>query len=205
MLKEKITYLPLGILTIITATSGAFLAADGTLADSETANASVTVTSACTMTATVNTAHALTMSNGNYQDNIGTTTLQTVCNDNDGYAIYAVGYTDDTLGNTNLSGASGSIATSTATSGNVSAWAMKVSSVAGSFAPTIQNGFNNYTAVPASYTVVASLPGATDTVTGSSVQTTYAVYMSQTQAAGTYVGQVKYSLVHPSSAAAPTE
>lgn len=204
MLKEKITYLPLGILTIATAVSGVLLAADGTRAASETASAMVTVTSACTMEAEVGTAHTVTMLNGTYEDEIGTTTLKTICNDTNGYAVYAVGYTNDTLGTTTMVGDNGTIATGTATSGDNSAWAMKVTAV-GADLPTIENGFGSYSAVPATYTKVASKAGATDSTNGASVQTTYAIYVSPSQAAGTYTGQVKYSLVHPASAAAPTE
>ena len=195
------------------------------------ATASITVESTCSMTATVNTAHTATLVNGiysgsyttnntkPYEEGIGETTIQTFCNDQNGYAIYAIGFTNDTLGNTVLQGAGLSstydIATGTATSGtagnDVSNWAMKVTAVASdannTYTPSIQNGFSSFSAVPSSYTKVAKLDKATDakagTNLGSTIKTTYAAYISNTQPAGTYTGQVKYVLVHPNLSAAP--
>ena len=176
------------------------------------ANASVTVDSTCTMNAAVTSEHSATMVNGtysgtNYPNGIGSTTMQTFCNDANGYAIYAIGYTNNEEGNTVLKGGAGlssdyDIVTGTATSGSgssdVSNWAMKVSSVAGTYAPTIVNGFNDFSNIPSSYTTVAKYNGVTDqNTTGSSITTTYAAYISNTQPAGTYTGQVKYVLVHP--------
>lgn len=206
MSKEKIIYLPLGILTIATAVSGAILMAEGTGAATETANASVTVSAACTLSGVVDAGHTATMMNGIYQDNIGTTTLTANCNDANGYAIYAIGYSDDTYGNTNMIGATSgkTFATGTATTGDLSAWAMKVTSK-DTTGPAIQNGFDSYSLVPAEYTMVASQSGATDVTAGSSVTTTYGVYISGSQAADTYTGQVQYSLVHPGTAEAPSE
>ena len=51
-------------------------------------------------------------------------------------------------------------------------------------------------------TKVAHRDSGTDTgtsATGSELTSTYAAYMNQTQPAGTYTGQVKYTLVHPSN------
>ena len=102
---------------------------------------------------------------------------------------------------------SADIATGTATSGNTSNWAMKVSAVAGTYAPTIgsdTNGsFANYHVVPSGYTKVASFASNTDLTTGSNLETTYAAFVNATQPAGTYTGKVKYTLVHPNDALAP--
>lgn len=64
--------------------------------------ASVTVAASCSMTATVGTPHNATLANGiysasttDYADGIGKTTIATFCNDNSGYAIYAIGFTGD--------------------------------------------------------------------------------------------------------------
>ena len=91
----------------------------------------VTVLSSCTITNTVDTAHETSLIPGNYESNIGTTTFKTICNDADGYAIYAIGYGSDTNGNTDLVAnspltTSDNIVTGTATTGNVSNWAVKV-------------------------------------------------------------------------------
>ena len=67
--------------------------------------------------------------------------------------------------------------------------------------PTIESDYNNtYGVVPAYWAKVASrASGTTDMDEGSSFTTTYAVYASSNQHAGTYVGQVKYVLTHPAT------
>ena len=197
----------------VTAVSVAVLNIPATTATSASsqAQASVNVHTTCSMTATVNTAHNATLisgtySSGDYPDGIGKTTIQTFCNDQSGYAIYAIGFTNNQLGSTVLKGASLSsdydIATGTATSGDTSSWAMKISAVSGTYAPTINNGYSSFSTVPSSWTKVASLTSSTDSTSttniGSKIETTYAAYISNAQPAGTYSGQVKYALVHPS-------
>ena len=74
---------------------------DNAIAEGEanaSANASVTVSSACTMVGTTNTAHTASLDNGAFRENIGETVLTANCNDNDGIAIYAVGFTGETIG-----------------------------------------------------------------------------------------------------------
>ena len=179
--------------------------------DIKSANASVTVGTACTFTATVDSAHSANISNGIYGTDIGKTTLNTVCNDSGGYAIYAIGFSNDKYGATDLSSDISStydISTGTNTSGDSSSWAMKLASEPGTTTATIENGYDNYNIVPDDYTKVATLntvtdPGSTTSATGSSVSTTYQTYISPTQPAGTYTGKVKYTLVHPSTAPAP--
>ena len=66
--------------------------------------------------------------------------------------------------------------------------------------------FTQYHVVPNEYTKVAhknSMTDMTETTGGVKFTTTYAAYISKTQAADTYSGQVIYTLVHPASAAAP--
>ena len=156
-----------------------------------------------------------------YPDGIGTTTLKAYCNDNEGFAIYAVGYSDDTLGNTYLRdstlGQTSDILTSTTFTGNTSAWAMKIGVTSGTYIPIIagstsdsekQSGdtdYSDWAAVPSTYTRVSYRNSGTDVdnnsiyTEGSSLTTTYAAYISPTQKAGTCIGQVKYTLVHPAS------
>ena len=176
------------------------------------------------MTANVDAAHTATIPNGTYTHDIGQTTIKSFCNDPNGYAIYAIGFTggdagvsagtntvlhNDTVGDTY------DIPTGTATSAgspDVSNWAMKLSAVTTAssgttqpYAPSILSDTNgsyaSYHIVPSSYTKVASFNNMTDNKggIGSSLTTTYAAYISGTQPAGTYEGQVKYVLVHPSS------
>ena len=69
-----------------------------------------------------------------------------------------------------------------------------------------QASFSQYHVVPNEYTKVAhknSMTDMTATTGGVKLTTTYAAYISKTQAADTYAGQVIYTLVHPSSHAAP--
>ena len=95
---------------------------------------------------------------------------------------------------------------------------MKLTAVSGTYTPIIagsigdslkQTGdpdFSDYTAVPEEYTKVAYHTSSTDTgtnATGSNLTTTYRAYISPTQPAGTYVGQVKYTLVHPNDRRTP--
>ena len=66
--------------------------------------------------------------------------------------------------------------------------------------------FSNYHVVPNEYTKVAHKNSGTDmtaTTGGVKLTTTYAAYISKTQAADTYSGQVKYTLVYPSTHLAP--
>ena len=162
--------------------------------------ASVTVTASCSMTGTVNTPHTDNINNGQTKTGIGQTTLKAICNDASGFAIYAVGYGQDTIGNTVLH--SDSVGTTydiaTGTEGNNSYWAMRVSPVSGDYAPTIQNNFDSAHVVPNKYMKVAQYGSTTDATTGSSVTTTYDAHISATQPAGTYTGKVKYVLIHPS-------
>ncbi len=181
----------------------------------------VTVSSACSMTANVTSTHHATLIPGVYSgaytadgatpyaDGIGSTTLTSFCNDSDGYAIYAIGYTGETDGvNTMIGDATGlTIATGTATSGNTSQWAMKLAKVTDSstsYLPnnlTIVDGFDAFHAVPNAYTKVASYSSQTDSTfgLGSKLTATYAVYVQPDQTVDTYVGKVKYTLVHPST------
>ena len=171
----------------------------------------INVPVSCSMSATGTDSHTANVNNGQTTGNIGTTNLKVICNDNSGYAIYAIGYTDDTYGKTVLTssalGSTHDIATATTITTGTSSWAMKLAATSGTYAPTIVTDFASYHAVPQEYTKVAYLTSSTDTgnnATGSNLTTTYRTYISQTQPAGTYIGQVKYTLVHPNTAAAPS-
>ena len=177
----------------------------------------VTIPVACSLTSIVDSAHTTTVENSAYEDEVGETTFKVFCNDAEGFAVYAVGYTNDSFGNntlkpTNLA-SSYAIATGTATSGDTSNWAMKLTAVTGTYAPTIHSteensniySFTSYHTIPSEYTKVASYSSNTDATTGSSFKSTYAVYASPTQPADSYTGKVKYTIVHPASEAAPIE
>ncbi len=188
-----------------------------------TTTTTVNVLESCSMTANVDTTHTGSIINGTYSgtdypSGIGQTTLKAFCNDNSGFAIYAIGYTNNEYGNTTLhwGGASDTSDTTNAintglyTAGSTtnSTWSMKLTSVSGTYAPTISDGTNNtenfttWHVVPQEYTKVAYRTAGTDidnsgTAIDSILTTTYDVYISNTQPVGTYIGQVKYTLVHP--------
>lgn len=207
---SKTKYLTItNLLLSITIVSGAFLSSPTTNADDSVIdNVNVTVSVSCTMSGTGMTSHNAEISNGAYQADIGTTTLKAFCNDNEGFAIYAIGFTGDQYAgedHTKLVGASNGqkITTGTATSGATSNWAMKLNTISSptpAYPITLDNGYGSYSSVPDAYAKVAHRDSGTDvgsTATGSQLTTSYAAYISKTQAADTYSGKVKYTLVHP--------
>ena len=168
-------------------------------------NVSVTVTTSCTFQGIVNEAHTANLENGVVRGNIGSTTLKAFCNDNGGFSIHAIGYTDEEYGKTVLSsqavGDSVDIATGIDTSG-ASSWAMKLDNTQSEAYPiALDNGFGDYSAIPTTFTKVAHRDSGTDLgteATGAILTTTYQVYVSSEQPADNYVGKVKYTMVHPS-------
>ena len=205
--------------------------------DSVVDEINITVPVSCTMTGTGMNSHSTEIQNGIYKDDIGTTTLHAFCNDNEGFAIYAAGYTGNEVGGTNSNKLVGTTASGNATiesgiattAGNpdVSNWAMKLTMTQDSGDTTTDNAFtidsapnvdlpsqaeqsatpasfSEYHVVPNEYVKVAhknSMTDMTATTGGVKLTTTYAAYISKTQPADTYTGQVIYTLVHPSSAA----
>ena len=204
--------------------------------DSVVDQVNITVPVSCTMTGTGMDSHSTEIENGLYENNIGTTTLHAFCNDNEGFAIYAAGYTGNEIGGTNSNKLVGTTASSNATivsgiattAGNpdLSNWAMKLAvtqdsgDTAGTDAFTIDSApnvdlpseaesgatqapFSSYHVVPNEYVKVAhknSMTDMTASTGGVKLTTTYAAYISKTQAADTYSGQVIYTLVHPAYA-----
>ncbi len=185
--------------------------------DTYVTSTTITIPESCSITSTLDTPHTATIPAGiysgnynsdghNYTNGIGQTTIKAFCNDSGGFAIYAIGYTNDTYGNTALVGPdNNNIATGTATSGGTSNWAMKIGAVSGTYAPTIAGTYGSYSAVPSTYDKVASFNAVTDNTNGSSITTTYAAYIASNQQPGTYNGKVKYTLVHPASADTPLQ
>ena len=181
----------------------------------------LTVPVACTMSG-IGTTHTATLNPGTYsgasgseyENGIGKTTLTAICNDDNGFSIYAIGFTGnsyDSENHTKLVGANtnGTISTKAYASGDTTSnWSMKLTKVTDStvsYNPqnlTISTGYDSWIAVPASYTKVAQYhantgSSTTDTTLGVKLETTYAAYIASSQAADTYVGQVKYTMVHP--------
>ena len=168
-------------------------------------NLAITISSSCTLSSVVNVPHSAEVYNGNYLGDIGKTTITTLCNDGNGYSVYAVGYSNNEEGNNKLINSERpeySIDTGLSTSGLTSQWAMKLNNIPDDPSPTpptIESDYNNtYGIISPYWTKVASrASGTTDMAQGSSFTTTYAVYASSSQYAGTYQGQVKYLLTHP--------
>ena len=211
------------------ALSSSIVSADN---DSVVDEINITVPVSCTISGTGMNTHNANINNGIYTPDIGTTTLHAFCNDSEGFAIYAAGYTGNEVGGTNSNKLVGTAASNNATietglattAGNpdISNWAMKLAITQDSgdttgtnaftidSAPNVLNGenasFSSYHVVPNEYTKVAHKDSNTDMTAstgGVKLTTTYAAYISKTQPADTYSGQVIYTLVHPASAAAP--
>ena len=104
-----------------------------------TATATVKVAASCTLTTTGGGNYSAIVPNGTSAEIAGST-MSVSCNDAGGFALYAVGYSDDTIGNNNMIGSSTNIPTNT--SGTNSYWAMKINPTSGT-TPTIENSFNN--------------------------------------------------------------
>ena len=176
--------------------------------DTHVDDVTVTVPASCTLSTTSGTGeiYQVAMANGQYKNDIGKTTITALCNTKSSFAIYAIGYSDDTYGNTNMvttSQGALSFPTGTATSGITSNWAMKLEAVTASgankYTPTIENGFDSFSSVPDTYTQVAKVDAVTGNTSEMSVKASYAVYLAQNQAAGTYTGKVRYTAIHPAS------
>ena len=220
--------LPLTIIFALALNSIHLFAAELSSVDS----VSISIPTACTLVSEINDVHSASIINGRYVPDIGKTTITTYCNDENGYVVYAAGYGGNELGNTNLisdrstSTDNYNIATGTATNGDTSAWAMKLSTTdvgnlggeegnqeygyitnndnqvvktnQGADTPTVISPYGSYTVVPNQWTpVISKTSNTVASTTGSSFSTTYAAYISITQPAGTYTGQVRYLLAHP--------
>ena len=194
-------------LVAFTSVSTLILSSTFVSADESSANATVNVPEACTMTGSGMNTHTAEIPNGTYRADIGATTIKVVCNDPNGFSIYAIGFSNDEYTGTNHTKLVGTndntktIATGTATSGSTSNWAMKLATNASATYPiTLQNGYGSYKEVPDTYTKIAQRTSGTDTgtsATGAELTTTYAAFISSAQVADTYTGKVKYTMVHP--------
>ena len=179
-------------------------------------NISFTLSTSCTISGEVISAHTTSLNGGQLVEDVGNTKMNAYCNDNNGYSIYAIGSSGDIDGNTDLISSisdsynvkTGVYDSSTASSLTPSSWAMKLAAGIGTGSnptvPTIENGYDSYKEVPDIYTLVAKRTSKTDmsldtTLSGSYINTTYQIYASSIQPAGTYSGKVKYVMVHPNS------
>ena len=65
----------------------AFCASNAFAAENATDDVTITVPVACSITSTINTAHTATIDLGTYEDDIGETTFNVLCNDSNGFAF----------------------------------------------------------------------------------------------------------------------
>ena len=195
--------------------------------DSIVTDVSITVPIACTMQGT-GTTHVATLNPGTYsgasgseyENGIGKTTLTAICNDDNGFSIYAIGFTGDSYedeNHTKLIGnnTSSTISTKVYTNGDATSnWSMRLAKVTDpteSYNPqnlSIHNSFDSWHTIPDVYTKVAEYKAntgssTTDLALGAKLETTYAAYIASNQSADTYVGQVRYTMVHPYNAREP--
>ena len=211
MLSHKITIVG-GMLLSLTLLSGAVLSAPKANADtSPTVDLTVNVPVACSLSPE-NTYLENTIYPGT-PGTIGTAKIKAVCNDPSGFAIYSVGFTGDNYGDNNLRMIeNGSLSqtyiipTGTATTGDTSGWNMSIAkdnSVSGNYEAIIENGFDTNNNVPSTFTKIASLNSTTDQIIGANLLAQFDAYVAPAQAAGSYQGKVKFTLVHPSASPNP--
>lgn len=213
---NAVIYIAILGLTSITIGTGLMVASPFSFADvtvtgdgvapfdvSAQANALINVASVCTMTFTGGGEYSVTLMGGTSAEIPGSM-LRASCNDPDGYAIYAIGYSNNEHGNTKMISSDGNFF-NTGLQDNASNWSMKLTATGTDNVATIDNNYNNYQVVADNFVKVAHYNGLAlgDPNTGgggSTLQSGYRAYVSTTQNAGSYVGKVKYVLVHP-----PTE
>ena len=180
-------------------------------------NITLTLSTSCTLSSSIIAPHHASLNGGQYEEGIGDTRINTYCNDNNGYSIYAIGTSNNVDGNTDLVSNLDehyNIHTGAYANGNnidtstPSFWGMKLTPGVGTGSiseltpPTIMNSYNSYNVIPSSYTLVASRTSGTNmtidtNITGSYFNTTYNIYASSVQPAGSYEGKVKYVMIHP--------
>ena len=188
------------ISTMLSILSGLLLSSHVFAANTGNMNASVNITAACSLSI-AGTNFSTSVIPGN-SVLIGTSTVTSICNDPSGLAVYVVGYTNDSYGNNNLTATINETAYNIpASTSAASRWNMTIKGVTGTYAPTIVTTFDNTAQpIPDQYTKVAYRNTITDLgtgATGAKFTTDFNAHVDMTQPAGTYVGKVKFLLIHP--------
>lgn len=170
----------------------------GAIKCNDSVTASVVIKTSCGFTKIGDGNYNGTLAN-NSSVVVGGTTFTTICNSPNGYALYAVGFSGDVVGGTDLIANIGS-EYNIKTGDGASNWKMQVVSTGnyGTVVPAFDpgSGGSNYANIPSDYTKVAYYsPAAGDASTESIFQPKYKATASGTQPAGTYAGQVKYTLI----------
>ena len=158
---------------------------------------SIYVQTYCTF-ATNDNNYTRTVSGGGSSITIQGNNITSSCNDDNGYAIYAIGYSGNTYTSNYhtdmISDQDNSYNIKTDGSGTYgSSWQMRLTANNNA---EIDNNFNNYQNIPGSFTKVAHYNSNTN---NSVIAPTYQINISTTQPDGVYAGSVKYILVHPNN------
>ncbi len=185
----------------MTVLSGFILSRPRTAAVSYSDQATVTVSASCTFRS----------GGGEYTDNITsgqTKTLtgnqvETVCNDHAGYAVYAIGFSDDSYDgayHTDMRANIGDLYNikTDGSAGGGSYWKMRITNASNA---TIAGSFASFQQIPSTFTKVISYTGNTNS---GAFTPEYQVYSGASQLAAVYTGKVKYVLVHPNTMTAGT-
>ena len=197
-MKNKITYLPIGILTLTTALAGVSLSSTGVAADtSGSRDATVTVGASCTFTGTTSYTASISVYAGNTSESDTSRAPYSIsCNNPTGFKVQAIGFSDNTDGDTDMHAGTGSETIATGSTGPSSYWGFRIGfAYATAGTATVETGYNTYTSVPSSATDVISFSGSTASVVTGLFRPDYQIYVAPSQAAGTYSGAVKYTLV----------
>ena len=231
MKTNKLFVIP-GGLALLTVVLGLLLCSNSIHADESAVDTvQVSVETACTLSSSLGTTPGVTGSTDGEGNNSYTFTMDpgslkevngsifsTVCNDSGGYALYAIGFSGNSYDTNNTKIQSGTnpandintgVAPASPTSSTPSSWAMMLAPVTAPTPltpPSIVSDFQSYHVVPATYTKIAYYTAATSSASdpGATAQAKYQVYISSSQAADTYTGKVKYTMVHPNDAPTPT-
>lgn len=206
IMKNKLKYTPTLILSLITLVSGGALVSSGAIAITSSKDAVVTVVPVCTISPDTGYTYNLSVPGGGSTntESVARNAVQVSCNANNGFSIQAVGYSPDAThaggleGNTSMYSTVGTIPTGTS---GASYWAFKIGSVTSSGSSTSTTAavspYGNYASVPASAVdvVVYGAPSTPGQAVTGTFKPDYKVTVSGGQPAGSYTGQVKYTLV----------
>ena len=190
-------------LTVLSVALFAFLSVSShsVFAEQRTNRVSASVASICSLTVTNNYLQRDVIP-GTPTD-MGTATFKAKCNDNGGIAVYAVGYTNNTIGNTDLSAGESQaqkIHTGAAASPTTSQWNMTIGAVQSDDENddvTVVNNFDSQHVIPDVYTKVVSRNTRPDITTGANFTASFNVFADVTQLSGSYLGKVKFMLISP--------
>lgn len=218
MKKLKIAALGVAALGFAAAPAGLTFAADGDVT-SVTETVTATVSPTCglydtytdaTKTPSVAKSFSKTMVNGElWNDTTSTGTASTtgngatyivVCNDEGGWNVKAIGsgtVTDHVDYMAPSSGSTTPITSNLTTTGATASWAFKIKSKTGTNVTVATDYNDKFAVIPTSADTVVSSSKATDKA--ASFTTAYQVYIGTETPAGTYTGQVTYTLAHPAN------